>query len=296
MNTLLGSITIASLSFTGLLPTMPVSDTSPPELGASLRDDTLQSMLSTLPSATLVREDTSVSYYHRDSDVSLTSQSSLGDLVIEQVSDNEALTVTSSDYLQLISVVNDANDLPRYRLSTTDEDIELEYLGDTIEVRANNGYVSTVVGTIEQPWAIDAEGKHVETFYTIDGNDIVQHIDSHAAFPVIADPKVTFGWGVYLTLWGSEANMIVKTASVIAAIGSAVICNGLSKIPHPVTRGVVSALCAVVGGASVIQIINMIAKPERSYINNKCYSGRVVSVSTLKPITKLKPVSASKCR
>lgn len=247
MNTILGSITIVSLSLIRLLPTTLVSDTSPPEVNsATLRDDNLQAMLSTLPSATLVREDTSVSYYHRDSDVSLTSQSSLGDLVIEQVSDNEALTVTSSDYLQLISVVNNASDLPRYRLSTTDANIELEYLGNTIEVRTNNGYVSTVIGTIEQPWAIDAEGKHIETSYTIDGNDIVQHIDSHAAFPVIADPKVTFGWGVYLTLWGSEANMI--------------------------------------------------AKPERSYINSKCYSGRVVSVSTLKPMTKLKPVSASKCR
>lgn len=134
MNTLLGSITIVSLSFTGLLPTMPVSDTSPPELGASLRDDTLQSMLSTLPSATLAREDTTVSYYHRNSDVALTSQSSLGDLIIEQVSDNEVLTVTSSDYLQLISVVNDANDLPRYRLSTTDEDKAKASIGKQVSV------------------------------------------------------------------------------------------------------------------------------------------------------------------
>lgn len=50
-------------------------------------------------------------------------------------------------------------------------------------------------GTIEAPWAKDANGAPVPTRYRLEGSTLVQEIDtdSDTAFPVVADPKYTWG-------------------------------------------------------------------------------------------------------
>lgn len=56
-----------------------------------------------------------------------------------------------------------------------------------IEIIDSNGFI---MGNIKAPWAKDADGKPIETFYRINGNVITQHIDfnEETKFPVIADP------------------------------------------------------------------------------------------------------------
>ncbi|TFV29921.1 hypothetical protein E4K10_46320 [Streptomyces sp. T1317-0309] len=51
------------------------------------------------------------------------------------------------------------------------------------------------VGIVEAPWAKDANGKPVPTHYEVSGNTLIQKIDTTAdtAFPVVADPKYTWG-------------------------------------------------------------------------------------------------------
>ncbi|MFI2458196.1 hypothetical protein [Streptomyces sp. NPDC019539] len=55
--------------------------------------------------------------------------------------------------------------------------------------------VHTVIASVAAPWAKDANGKPVATRYTLDGDQLVQTIDvnDHTAFPVVADPKFTWG-------------------------------------------------------------------------------------------------------
>ncbi|KUF17496.1 hypothetical protein [Streptomyces silvensis] len=55
--------------------------------------------------------------------------------------------------------------------------------------------VHVPVGTIDAPWAKDANGEAVHTSYRLDGTEIVQEIetDDNTAFPVVADPKMTWG-------------------------------------------------------------------------------------------------------
>lgn len=49
----------------------------------------------------------------------------------------------------------------------------------------------TVVMTVAQPWARDANGKDLPTSYTLDGTTLTQTVDTAtAAFPVVADPRV----------------------------------------------------------------------------------------------------------
>ncbi|MET9646265.1 hypothetical protein [Streptomyces syringium] len=55
--------------------------------------------------------------------------------------------------------------------------------------------VSVTVGAIEAPWAKDAHGKPVATSYKLDGNQLIQQVETNkdTAFPVVADPKITWG-------------------------------------------------------------------------------------------------------
>jgi hypothetical protein len=53
--------------------------------------------------------------------------------------------------------------------------------------------------TFLPPWAVDANGQPLPTYYTIAGDVLVQHIDlTGAAFPVVADPFPIPGWA-----WGA---------------------------------------------------------------------------------------------
>jgi hypothetical protein len=56
-----------------------------------------------------------------------------------------------------------------------------------------------VVATVGEPWAKDANGKPVPTSYAVHGNQIVQTVQhSGAAYPVTADPSVSWHW------WGLQ--------------------------------------------------------------------------------------------
>ncbi|MHA6527582.1 hypothetical protein ACX3T8_07835 [Corynebacterium pyruviciproducens] len=45
------------------------------------------------------------------------------------------------------------------------------------------------------PWAIDAEGNSLNTWFTTDGKRLTQHVqfDENTAFPVKADPRMNWG-------------------------------------------------------------------------------------------------------
>lgn len=47
-----------------------------------------------------------------------------------------------------------------------------------------------MLARVEAPWAFDADGIAVETWYEIDGTTLVQHVEvgPETAYPVIADP------------------------------------------------------------------------------------------------------------
>lgn len=69
---------------------------------------------------------------------------------------------------------------------------------------------ATVVGSIDAPWAKDANGKSVPTSYRVEGGALVQKVTTTAdtAFPVVADPKVSVGWNVYLKFSKAEVKAL----------------------------------------------------------------------------------------
>lgn len=64
------------------------------------------------------------------------------------------------------------------------------------------GELSDLLGTLDAPWAIDATGASVHTWYELRQSTIVQHIspNSSTQFPVVADPF----WITFLGIIGGN--------------------------------------------------------------------------------------------
>ncbi len=91
------------------------------------------------------------------------------------------------------------------------------------------------LATVAAPWAYDARGVPVPTNYRIEGTTIVQTVDHRGvAYPVVADPKFTWGWvtgTVYFTR--AETNS-ATTVSGLIALASFICSFGLASGPFAI--------------------------------------------------------------
>ncbi|WP_155389613.1 hypothetical protein [Catellatospora paridis] len=136
-------------------------------------------------------------------------------------------------------------------------------------------------GTIAAPWAIDANGKVLRTAYTLEGNTLVQRTDfTGATFPVVADPKLTYGLGVYLNMWGSELRSFAISAVYVLGTGIAVSCTLISYLPHPILRTIATLACSA-GAVNLPKVFQTAAAIYNSNgINNSsCYQMKIIPTS-----------------
>jgi len=76
---------------------------------------------------------------------------------------------------------------------------------------------------IEAPWAVDAHGKQLETYYTTKGSELTQHIvfTESTAFPVVADPTIrTYPFYYTVALNHAESVTAVSTTAACAVLFS----------------------------------------------------------------------------
>ena len=87
---------------------------------------------------------------------------------------------------------------------------------------------STRTAVIAAPWARDADGAPVPTHYEVTGGTLTQIVDftPATAFPVVADPSVSFGTYVVVTMSQATARAInagsAATAIALLALGGPV--------------------------------------------------------------------------
>jgi hypothetical protein len=106
------------------------------------------------------------------------------------------------------------------------------------------GAKGRIIGAVRVPWARDATGQSVPTRLDVRGTTLVQHVDHRgAAYPVVADPSIDFGWTSATITLNPKDQRIILSAGGTAAGGllGALICSG---------SGPGAALCAV-GGATI---------------------------------------------
>ncbi|MBL1081402.1 hypothetical protein JK359_05320 [Streptomyces actinomycinicus] len=106
---------------------------------------------------------------------------------------------------------------------------------------------ATVLGSIAAPWAKDADGKAVPTAYRIEGRSIVQTVTTtdSTAFPVVADPTVSYGWNIYIKF---NKNEVKRLNNKVQYADSAVVLCGLLINP------VAAVGCAGISGAVIKRI------------------------------------------
>lgn len=95
------------------------------------------------------------------------------------------------------------------------------------------------LGAIESPWALDAAGRAVPTHYTLARRRLTQHVDLAAAtaFPVVADPKVT--WGL---ISGTVYFSKLETRDISGMATMAALCLFMGLVPK--VGSVLAATCA----------------------------------------------------
>jgi len=156
------------------------------------------------------------------------------------------------------------------------EDGSIELVEETA-----NGHISHA--TVDRAWAMDANGNAVESYYKIDGDQLIQVIDTSAGnvkYPIVADPKFRVGLGLYVYLNRLEKTTYKAFTSSIAVLGSAVACNVyLKKLASvPAVSKVASYICAFASPVGLwkffTQVMPKIAKSNSMCTEARYWSGK----------------------
>ncbi len=120
--------------------------------------------------------------------------------------------------------------------------------------------------SVAAPWAVDANEQRVPTSYVVEGDVLVQRVDhSGAAYPVVADPKVTFGWYIYVRWNKTETKNFARLSK--AQFAGMFISAACGKLPSWPLVGV----CTVAVGLVSNSIHNSFVAAANE---NKCHEVR----------------------
>lgn len=160
----------------------------------------------------------------------------------------------------------------------------------SVTIRNVDGKIS---GQVATPWAYDANGTSVPTHYEVTGTtltQIVEHKGGGFVYDIVADPRLTYGWGVYLNMRGWEVKALASVTYTTGAVASIVACQ-TSKLPSPLSR-IVMLACNVIGGSSVLSIVKTLSSIAKSkaVAANGCYQTKIVPPSKI-----LKKVAVHNC-
>lgn len=77
-----------------------------------------------------------------------------------------------------------------------------------------------LVGEVKKPWAVDANGQSINTWFELNGNTLIQHVNlaEATAFPVVADPEWWQTTGTAIACTAELAAIAVPGAKLAAAI------------------------------------------------------------------------------
>lgn len=143
----------------------------------------------------------------------------------------------------------------------SDATFTVELPANTSLVADNEGFLivgdaggtKLVLGAIETPWAVDADGTQLATSYTLNGTVLTQHVQTQGAkYPIVADPTITIGlWGAsdgpgtYWNMTGAQAKVLGAATVSVLGLSVAGGCVAAGKIP---TVGwIVAGVCGFVG-------------------------------------------------
>jgi hypothetical protein len=142
--------------------------------------------------------------------------------------------------------------------------------------------ISKILATVGTPWAVDGNGKNIATRYEVDGATLVQVVDvkDDTVFPVVADPKVSYGLGVYFSFNMYEMRALAAGIAAAGIISAGMTCawygSRLSSIP--VAGAMIKWVCSLVGAAQVntmLHSLHSLPSLTASWYTASCYQARI---------------------
>ena len=171
----------------------------------------------------------------------------------------------------------------------------LEPYGTGFRVVGHAEATTVVFGKIGTPWAIDAQGKKLETWYELNGKTFTQQIATEGAtYPIVADPTITVGGsdgpGLYWNMTGTQAKALSAATTLVVGLSLAGGCMAAAKIPR--VGFLIQGLCGFVGIPGLKSIFSSVAGilNNTSVQGGSCYQIKVVPQGK-----SLKKTSVSDC-
>jgi hypothetical protein len=165
---------------------------------------------------------------------------------------------SDSSYASAAQVTRDGSLRALVVIEGDDAPTEFRYPidGATHLVRNPDGTVSVMqhelsVSVVASPWAVDANGSPVRTDFRIEGTALVQVVfHEGAAYPVVADPKFTWGW-VTGTIYFNRAETATIAAAGWGATGMTSVCALVGVPGGPITVAALAASCFIFSASIV---------------------------------------------
>lgn len=204
-----------------------------------------------------------------------------------------AVKVTAEGAITDVTVLsNGARIMSQLEEGESDATFTVELPANTSLESDNHGFLivgdaggtKLVLGAIETPWAVDADGTMLPTHYTLNGTQLTQHVQTEGAtYPIVADPTITFGlWnasdgpGTYWNMTGAQAKTLAAATSAVFALSVAGGCVAAGKIPS--VGFIVQGVCGFVGVPSLQSmwsgIMSIIANTNMN--NSACYQIKIL--------------------
>lgn len=163
-----------------------------------------------------------------------------------------AVQVTDDGGVRMLTVIDNTSAATEYKY-----DVSIPNGGNIAllpdggaEVTDSDGEVLAVVNT---PWAKDAAGMKLNTYYTTDGQSLVQHVEHNVAgvtYPVVADP-------IWFVVSGAVFWWAVARCGAGGIIGSVFSYVGGDRSPRAMAAaGAAGCISSFIGGWGILR--NMI--------------------------------------
>ncbi len=182
-----------------------------------------------------------------------------GTLVLHGRGDVDVAVQAAEDGARVQTVLHSSSAPDEYRYSF--QGLVPVLQGDgSVSIRLD-AHTATEVARIAAPWAKDANGYDVPTRYRVEGATVVQEVDHIAAapaYPVVADPRLTYGWGIYINAYGWEWMSLAAAVAALSGGAAVVSCVALN-IPNP-WAAVLKSACGTIGASNLNNFVKWVAE------------------------------------
>ena len=184
------------------------------------------------------------------SDLSLASGRAAADGTVVYQSDSSdasaAVQALDDGDVRLQTVLHDESSQQEFTYTFSDQIVLTESAHGAVLVTEEAPGVSITLAEVEPAWAFDANGQEVSTHFEIDGNHLTQVVTPAAgvAYPVVADPRLSFGIGVYYHFNRAETATMSQYGGD-ATLGIVGGCAALGALAGGVGAPIAAGVCAL---------------------------------------------------